>query len=32
VNKVAIFFLAGHETSALALSWAPYLMAMHPEY
>ena len=32
VDQVAIFFLAGHETSASALSWALYLMAMHPDY
>ena len=31
VDQVAIFFLAGHETSASALSWALYLLAMHPE-
>jgi len=27
VDQVAIFFLAGHETSAAALGWALYLMA-----
>ena len=27
VDQVAIFFLAGHETSASALSWALYLLA-----
>lgn len=32
VDQVAIFFLAGHETSASALAWALYLMAMHPEW
>ncbi len=32
VDQVAIFFLAGHETSASALSWALYLLAMHPEW
>ncbi|MDB2614833.1 cytochrome P450 [Planktomarina temperata] len=32
VDQVAIFFLAGHETSTSALSWALYLMATHPEY
>ena len=32
VDQVAIFFLAGHETSASALGWALYLMAMHPEW
>lgn len=31
VDQVAIFFLAGHETSASALSWALYLLATHPE-
>ncbi len=32
VDQVAIFFLAGHETSASALGWALYLMAMHPDW
>ncbi|KMW57496.1 Cytochrome P450 family protein [Candidatus Rhodobacter oscarellae] len=31
VDQVAIFFLAGHETSASALSWALYLLATNPE-
>jgi cytochrome P450 len=31
IDQVAIFFLAGHETSASALGWALYLMAMYPE-
>lgn len=31
VDQVAIFFLAGHETSASALAWALYLLAMNPE-
>jgi cytochrome P450 len=31
VDQVAIFFLAGHETSASALSWAIYMLATHPE-
>ncbi|MEO1539715.1 MAG: cytochrome P450 [Pseudomonadota bacterium] len=31
VDQVSIFFLAGHETSAAALSWALYLLATHPE-
>jgi len=31
VDQVAIFFLAGHETSASALGWGLYLMAMFPE-
>lgn len=30
-DQVAIFFLAGHETSASALSWALWLLASHPE-
>ena len=29
VDQVAIFFLAGHETSASALAWTLYLMATH---
>ena len=32
VDQVAIFFLAGHETSASALAWALYLMATYPEW
>ncbi len=32
VDQVAIFFLAGHETSASALSWALYLLATNPEW
>ncbi|MDR5651947.1 cytochrome P450 [Ruixingdingia sedimenti] len=31
VDQVAIFFLAGHETSASALAWALMLLAMYPE-
>ncbi len=31
VDQVAIFFLAGHETSASALGWALHLLAMFPE-
>jgi len=31
VDQVAIFFLAGHETSASALSWALYLLALYPK-
>ena len=31
VDQVAIFFLAGHETSASALGWALYLLAANPE-
>ncbi|RVV99498.1 cytochrome P450 [Mesobaculum littorinae] len=30
VDQVAIFFLAGHETSASALAWTLYLLATHP--
>ncbi len=29
-DQVAIFFLAGHETSGAALGWALYLLASHP--
>ncbi|MBZ0130305.1 MAG: cytochrome P450 [Rhodobacteraceae bacterium] len=32
IDQVAIFFLAGHETSAAALAWALYLLATHPEW
>lgn len=32
VDQVAIFFLAGHETSASALSWTIYLMALYPDW
>ena len=31
VDQVAIFFLAGHETSASALAWALYMMALYPD-
>ena len=31
VDQVAIFFLAGHETSASALGWALYLLATNPD-
>ena len=31
VDQVAIFFLAGHETSASALSWALYCLALDPK-
>ncbi|MCC7320020.1 MAG: cytochrome P450 [Rubellimicrobium sp.] len=32
VDQVGIFFLAGHETSASALAWALYLMALYPDW
>ncbi|QJF51061.1 cytochrome P450 [Roseobacter ponti] len=32
IDQVAIFFLAGHETSASALAWALYLLALYPEW
>ena len=32
VDQVAIFFLAGHETSASALGWALYPLARYPEW
>lgn len=32
VDQVAIFFLAGHETSASALAWTLYLCALFPEW
>ncbi|MGZ9809811.1 cytochrome P450 [Pseudoroseicyclus sp. H15] len=32
VDQVAIFFLAGHETSASALGWALWLLAANPEW
>ncbi|MFP7675159.1 cytochrome P450 [Marivita sp. S0852] len=32
VDQVAIFFLAGHETSASALAWALYLCAADPTW
>lgn len=32
VDQVAIFFLAGHETSASALAWALYLLARYPAW
>ena len=30
VDQVAVFFLAGHETSASALAWALYMLAIDP--
>jgi len=32
VDQVAIFFLAGHETSASAFAWALYLLAENPDW
>ena len=32
VDQVAIFFLAGHETSASALGWALWLLAASPDW
>ena len=32
VDQVAIFFLAGHETSAAALGWSLMLLALHPDW
>jgi cytochrome P450 len=32
VDQVAIFFLAGHETSASALAWALFLLAQNPAW
>ncbi|GAB4303930.1 MAG: cytochrome P450 [Roseovarius sp.] len=31
-DQVGIFLLAGHETSAAALAWALYLMALNPDW
>lgn len=31
-DQVAIFLLAGHETSAAALGWALYLLALYPNW
>lgn len=31
VDQVAMLFLAGHETSASALTWSVYLLSLHPE-
>ncbi|WP_342075997.1 cytochrome P450 [Yoonia sp. SS1-5] len=32
IDQIAIFFLAGHETSASALGWALYLLALYPDW
>ncbi len=32
VDQVGIFVLAGHETTASALAWSLYLMALYPEW
>lgn len=32
VDQVAIFFLAGHETSASALAWTLMLLSLYPEW
>ncbi|MBC9245665.1 cytochrome P450 [Paracoccus sp. 11-3] len=32
VDQIAIFFLAGHETSAASISWALWLLANSPEW
>ncbi|MGD1887129.1 MAG: cytochrome P450 [Cohaesibacteraceae bacterium] len=29
IDQLGVFFLAGHETSASALTWAVYILAMH---
>ncbi len=31
-DQVGIFFLAGHETSASALAWSLYLLALYPDW
>jgi cytochrome P450 len=30
-DEILTFFLAGHETAALSLTWATYLLSTHPE-
>ena len=32
VDQIALFFLAGHETSAAALSWTLWLLAANPDW
>ncbi len=32
VNNIVAFLIAGYDTTALALSWALYLLARHPEW
>ncbi len=32
VDQIAVFFLAGHETSASALTWAFFILAERPEH
>lgn len=32
IDQVAIFFLAGHETSASALAWTLYLLSLYPDW
>lgn len=31
-DEILTFFLAGHETAALSLTWAAFLLALHPEF
>lgn len=31
VDQIAMLFLAGHETSASALTWSLYLLSLHPD-